>query len=180
MFRKRALANGGGLGVESPGIWNRGLIDALKWTEAVVGMNILQGSATIILLEALEEALDSEADRTICRLVARDQRRHLAYGIGHLAYHLEKRPDRRDQLNVGFFRAEAAYTADLGADRPFLEALVIVLGGAAGEEAGWRRLLDLQERQAEEYLQSLDQAGMTEHRRSFYTAMRRPAAALGV
>ena len=180
VFRKRALANGGGLGVESPGIWNRGLIDALKWTEAVVGMNILQGSATIILLEALEEALDSEADRTICRLVARDQRRHLAYGIGHLAYHLEKRPDRRDQLNVGFFRAEAAYTADLGADRPFLEALVIVLGGAAGEEAGWRRLLDLQERQAEEYLQSLDQAGMTEHRRSFYTAMRRPAAALGV
>lgn len=178
VFRKRALANGGGLGIETPGLWNRSLIDSLKWTECSVAMHILQGVTTVLLLEELEAALPSEAEQTICRLVARDQRRHLAYGEAHLAFHLEKLPERREQLNTGFFRAESAYPADLAADRPFAEALVIVLGGADGHDAGWRRLLDLQERQAAAYLDALDRAGMPEHRARAYPAIHRPLAAL--
>ncbi len=178
VFRKRALANGGGLGIETPGIWNRALVDSLKWTECSVGLHILQGATTIRLLEALETALPSEADQTICRLVARDQRRHLAYGEAHLAFHLQKRPERREQLNTGFFRAESAYASDTAADRPFCEALVIVLGGADGHDAGWRRLLALQERQAQAYLDALDRAGMPEHRARAYAAIHRPLAAL--
>jgi hypothetical protein len=178
VFRKRALANGGGLGIESPNVWNRGLTDALKWTECSVALHILQASTTICLLEALEAALSDESTRTICRLVARDQRRHLAYGEGHLAYHLAKRPERRDQLNTGFFRTESAYANDLAADRPFNEALVLLLGGADGSAAGWRRLAALQERQAAAYLDALERAGMPEHRARAYPAIHHPAAAL--
>ncbi|MHB8577580.1 MAG: hypothetical protein ACYDCQ_19885 [Dehalococcoidia bacterium] len=177
-FRKRALANGGGLGIETPGIWNRLLVDSLKWTEFVAALDILQASADVELLETLAEHAFNDAERTLYSLTARDRRRHLAYGEGHLSFHLAKLPERRDQLNVGFFRAESALVNDLVHDRPFIEAMVIVLGGAAGEEAGWERLLALHERQAEAYLATLDRAGMAEHRDTVYGSLRRPLAGM--
>jgi len=49
---------------------------------------------------------------------------------------------------------------------------------ADGHDAGWRRLLALQERQAQAYLDALDRAGMPEHRARAYAAIHRPLAAL--
>lgn len=177
-FRKRALANGGGLGIETPNLFNRALIDSLKWTEFAVALNVLQAATDVVLLETLETRAFNDAERALYRLTLRDVRRHLAYGEGHLAYHLAKLPERREQLNVGCFRAEAAFAGDLAADRPFTEAMVIVLGGDDGEDAGWERLLDLQSRQAEAYLDALERAGMPEHRNRVYGPLRRPLAGL--
>jgi hypothetical protein len=178
VFRKRALANGGGLGMETPGVWNRILVDSLKWTEFSVACHVLQSAWTIELLDALAEHATSDAERTIYRLVSRDLRRHLAYGEGHLQFHVAKRPDRREQLNQGFFRAESALANDFAADQPFVEALVIVLSGDDGYDAGWQRLLELNERQADAYFAALDRAGMPEHRRRAYAGLRRPLGAL--
>lgn len=178
VFRKRALANKGGLGIESPGIWNRSLGDSLKWTEFVVAMDLLQGTATVTMLEALEEHAPTDCERTIYQLVARDSRRHVEYGVGHVAYHLEHAPERRPQVNIGLFRAEAAWCGDLAADRPFAEALAILLGADDGFDAGWERLEALQERQLEAYLVALERAGLGEHRNAVYPLLRRPTAAL--
>jgi len=176
VFRKRALANGGGLGIETPGIWNRALTDSLRFTELVIAMDIMQPAATLVLLEALAAAVTSEADATIYRLVSRDLRRHLAYGEGHLAYHLQVRPDRRSQIHMGLYRTESSFAHDLGEDRPLAEALVILLGGNDGEEAGWERLIDLQTRQVGAYFDALGRAGMPERRDIAYPGLHQPLA----
>ena len=50
-FRKRALANGGGLGVQAPGFMNRTVYAAFKFTELVTYINVIRGSFTLALAE---------------------------------------------------------------------------------------------------------------------------------
>ena len=50
VFRTRALANGGTLGLESPGLINRRIIESRAgWTETAVVMYLLRGSFTLML-----------------------------------------------------------------------------------------------------------------------------------
>jgi DNA-binding transcriptional ArsR family regulator len=72
-FRKRALANGGGLGYESPGIYNRALHGVLRFTEHVLFLNVMRGSTTLALLEQLAPSASDDCERTLYRLCARDR-----------------------------------------------------------------------------------------------------------
>jgi hypothetical protein len=60
-FRKRALANGGGLGVQQPGFMHRTVYAAFKFTELVMYINILRASFLLALAEN-EHLPKSEAD----------------------------------------------------------------------------------------------------------------------
>ena len=53
-FRKRALANGGGLGLEGPGMVNRMILESRGgWTEAVVYLLVVRGTFTMTLYKYL-------------------------------------------------------------------------------------------------------------------------------
>jgi hypothetical protein len=162
-FRKRALANGGGLGQESPGFMHRALTDALKWTELVVALDLLRTSMTITLLEAAEGFATCEAERILYRLTLRDLRRWQAYGEAHVMYHLERNPDRRRQLDFGIIRADQGMAGDVVRDEPLRDALVILLAKGERRAAGEERLAALRRRQYEDYLACLTRVGMPEH-----------------
>jgi hypothetical protein len=162
-YRKRALTNGGGLGVQSPGVMHRALTDSLKWTELVGALNLFRTSVTLALLET-EALAQTEAEATLYRLTARDLERWLAYGVAHVRYHLEHRPDRRDQLAGGLVRGEAAFAQDTTRDEPLRDALLILLGRGESSRVAHDRLAELRRRQVDRYLDALDRAGLPERR----------------
>jgi hypothetical protein len=162
-FRKRALANGGGLGMQSPGVMHRALTDSLKWTELVAALDLFRTSATLALLET--EALpQSDAEAVLYRLTARDLERWLAYGVAHVRYHLENRPDRREQFALSLVRAEAAFLQDTLRDAPLRDALLVLLGRGERDDVARERLLELRQRQAVRYFDALELAGLPERR----------------
>jgi len=178
-FRKRALANGGGLGVQSPGVMHRALTDALKWTELVAALDLCRTSMTLALLET-EGLARSEAEAALYRLTARDLERWLAYGTTHVRYHLECRPDRREQFLVSLNRAEGAFVQDARQDAPLRDALLVLLGGGERESVASERLADLRRRQAERYYDALERAGLPERRERAAVLLRPVLATAGV
>lgn len=127
-FRKRALANGGGLGVATPGIYHRMITSALKFTELVLAQNIVLDTYFSTVLSALERVAPSDAERTLYRLTLRDLQRHLDYGTGHVNFMLGRLPIMEQQVHAWLGRAEFLLSADLQADTPWREALILLLG----------------------------------------------------
>jgi hypothetical protein len=162
-FRKRALANGGGLGIESPGLMHRALTDALKWSELVAALTITRTSLTMALLETVTGYATCEAERALYTLTARDLRRWQAYGEAHLAYHLEHRPERRRQLDLGMIRADQSFASDTRHDEALRDALIVILARGERRATGEERLMELRHRQYDAYLASLARAGIPEH-----------------
>jgi DNA-binding transcriptional ArsR family regulator len=154
-FRKRALANGGGLGYESPGIYNRALHGVLRFTEHVLFLNVMRGSTTLALLEQLAPSASDDCERTLYRLCARDLARHVAFGTGHLRFHLEQ---QNDQAQIHFYlnRIESAYAVEVERDKPLNEALRVLA------KRDGKTLAALRQQQIDRYLKALSAAGLTD------------------
>ena len=164
-FRKRALANGGGLGVQRPGFMHRAIGSSRKFTEFVLCLNVLRTSFMLSLIERAEPALArNEADRTLYRLVGRDLKRHLAYGTEHLRYYLAREPQKRPQVNAWLGRAEALFGAELRRNVPFNEALVLLLDD--DPKVGVAKLAALRKSQVQDYLDRLTETTLTGHQHS--------------
>ena len=155
-FRKRALFNGGGLGVQTPGFLNRTVYAAFKFTELVIYINILRSAFMLSLAEWGDRIGRSQADRELFELTARDLRRHLAYGSEHLKYYLRANVDHGPRVHTWLNRGEVMLAADLRRDTARREALIFALGDTVQE--GKARLKELREAQLQRYLQTLEAA----------------------
>lgn len=155
-FRKRALANGGGLGIESPGIFHRSIISSLTFTELVLNLNVVRATFNLVIVEALRDVATSEAEKTLYALVARDIHRHIDYGVGHVQYYLQRQPNLHGQIHAWLSRTEMLLVADQQRDTPFNEALILLLGGSADE--GRAKLRELRQRWLAYYLNRLADA----------------------
>jgi hypothetical protein len=142
---------------------HRALTDSLKWTELVAGLDLFRTSTTLALLET-EGLAQTEAEAPLYRLVSRDLERWLAYGTAHVRYHLEQRPDRRDQLLISLVRPEASWVQDTTRDQPLHDALLILLGRGERETVAGERLAALRRRQVDRYFDALDRADLSERR----------------
>ena len=182
-FRKRALANGGSLGVQRPGTMHRAIGSALKFTELVIDLSVVRTSFMLTLLTRFGDRLArSDADRELFRLVSRDLTRHLAYGMEHLRYFLLRQPEKRGQVKAWLARAEMMMAGELRRNVPFNEALVLLLDD--NPKAGAAKLLALRRTQVEEYLERLADVNIRDHRDDlagtlkFYLGEHEPAEAL--
>jgi hypothetical protein len=169
-FRKRALSNGGGLGVQQPGFMHRTVYAAFKFTEYVAYVNILRGSLLLGLCEWGDKIGRSQADRQLFENTANDLRRHLAYGVDHLKHYIRHDPVNRARVDVWLNRGEAMYSADLRRDKPFREALILALGDTVQE--GKARLAELRKHQLDRYLQTLDAASVYNRNETLIPAFR--------
>ncbi len=161
-FRKRALSNGGGLGVQSPGFFNRTVYASFKFTELVVYMNIIRTSFLLALCEHGDRIGRSQADRQLFENAANDLRRHLAYGVEHLRHYLVMGGQaKRRNVRLWLERGEIMMAADLKRDKPLREACILVLGDTVAE--GKARLTELRQAQLRRYLGALDSATYAGH-----------------
>jgi hypothetical protein len=170
-FRKRALANGGGLGVQTPGFFNRTVYAAFKFTELIVYTNIIRSSFMLALCEHGEKIARSKADRQLFELTANDLRRHMAYGIEHLRHFLLMGSlDNRRYVRTWLERGEIMMSADLKRDKPLREALILALGNTVAE--GKTALKELRQAQLRKYTLALEAATYAGHADRITDALR--------
>ncbi|HEU4758412.1 MAG TPA: hypothetical protein VFT91_00360, partial [Dehalococcoidia bacterium] len=175
VFRKRALSNGGGMGIQSPGYFHRAIIDARAWTETSAVLHILSNSFLMGLYQAGEYAAHNEAEARIFRLCMQDIARQLAYGVQHLKYFLLRHHDRRAEVHTYFNKGEAIMVYEQEQDTPLREALIILLGGGLSKEQvldGTRKLEYFKRRWVRDYLARLAAAGLPERRERLHPALR--------
>jgi hypothetical protein len=158
VFRKRALSNGGGLGIQSTGWGFRSVTDARNFTEFIAVQMVLQDSFTLGQYEFCEAYMPHAAEKLLFRLAMQDKARQLAYGIAHLKYVLLHRPDRRLELERYLDKGEAMLIMD-DRDTATREAFAILFAGGKDNIQEGLKLYDrMRRRQLGQYLERLDWA----------------------
>jgi hypothetical protein len=164
-FRKRALANGGGLGVQTPGVYTRAAYSAMKFSEMVAIVMVIRASFQVTLWEEFGHLITrTDADRKLIELSTRDLKRHLSYGLEHLKYFLEVEPAKRGQVHTWLNRGEAAIAAEWARNKPHNEAMMLLLD--SDPRAAKAKLKGIWRRQAEVYKQQLAGIILRDHQLS--------------
>jgi hypothetical protein len=166
VFRKRAMANGGGLmaatGATSGFV---GSIDLSRdFTEMSARLHISGEGAVLTIFRMGELMAYNDAEKAMYRLCAQDEARHVAYGVMHMRYMAETAPERHEEINCYFDEAEAGIlsgSANPAGQAPILsEPLAILLGGGIAKfDEGFKKLVALRRRQIQEYKKRVVSAG---------------------
>ena len=167
VFRKRALINGGGLQLESPGQVNRLLLESRAgWTETSLLLHILRGSFTQVLYRCGAAYAPTPADEVLFRHALQDNARHVAYAMQHLRYAVTHRADFADQIQRFMTGAELAVAKD-ERDPVLWEALAIVFGGGVRQMGeGMQVVRHLRREYVRSYLRRLEWIGVDRRSRA--------------
>jgi hypothetical protein len=162
VFRKRALANGGGLLSASPGQEEllAAILTAPDYTTASALMHIFGEGFVLTLFRQGEFLAPTEVEKTIFRLCMQDEARHVAYGVKHLQYLIERHPERADQIHALLDVGEQAIfklTLEPQTSEP---RAILAGGGLANIELGLSRMGFIYRKQVKEYLNRMKVAGL--------------------
>ena len=156
-FRKRALTNGGGLGLQAPTDFSRAAQEARSFPE-LAAVLFVQDSMLLTLFKNGDSIAQNQLERDMYALVARDRRRLMDYHIERMKHFLFKMPDRREEQNLYLAKAEGRMVKDW-ADPVVSEPLAILLGGGRDKiEAGQVKLAELRKQQVQQYVNDLESA----------------------
>jgi hypothetical protein len=157
-FRKRALWTGRGLGVQTPGHFNRELLGAMRFQGAIADINVFAASFLAALYES--EALPPTAeDAKLFGLCRKDLQNHIDFGVEHLRFHLEQKPEQLPRVTLLFDIAEVRWAKDLMLDKEFEHALVVLLG-KGDPEVGLRELALVRQKMVTGYQAALGRIGI--------------------
>ncbi len=183
VFRKRILANGGGLGMTiSLGSALAGMGDAgakaattrqvstsanplfSTWNHVSYAIHVVFEGAILSMFRFGEFLGKTDVDKQIFRMVMQDEARHVAYGTMHLKYLLEHAPDpeaRLREIHELATRAEMFFL-DLFFLHPATVESCAVLGGDGldGLGAGIEKYKALYRKMREEYISRTARAGL--------------------
>lgn len=170
VFRKRALAGGGGLLHASPASeWAlKSILEAPTHTMGTFLLNLLGEGLVLSIFRSGEFIARTPADKEIFRLCMQDEARHVSYGTLELFNHLEHHPDRAAAIEQLHRFADLGEQIILTAltDPTLVEPIAVLMGGGvdhfddgmAGIEILWSVIV-------EEYLQRCERAGFPRRER---------------
>ena len=161
-FRKRALSNGGGLGLESPGQMNRMLLESTGgWPETVLALHIMRGTFTMTLYRYGESIAHNPAEKVMFARCIQDKARHLAYGLEHLRYAVSHTEGKDIVFSRLLGVIEDVFGREL--DDPVLrESLAIIFGGGIeGAQSGMDKYHQLMRDFARQYLANMEYIGVS-------------------
>ena len=171
VFRKRALANGGGLMQQArafAGGFTGGIDNARDFTEMSARLH-LAGEGLVLTIFRMSEAMSyNDAEKAIYRLAASDESRHVAFGVMHLKYLAEAEPERSEEIHAYLDEVEQTLMLGTGAgqENPLQRgsitgsSLEVLLGGGDDKmEEGQNIAMAMRQRQVKEYAQRVRVAG---------------------
>ena len=161
-FRKRCLANGGGLGLESRGRMNRAILESRGgWTEAVVYAYLLRGFYTQSQYRFLLAHAHNAAEREIFANCLADHARHMTYALDHLKYAITQRERQKAIMNTILLLGERTLAREI-AEPVQSSALAIVFGGGieGARQEGAATWLALVRSAIREYLDACEWLGI--------------------
>ncbi len=136
VFRKRALANGGGLGRASAVVerFLQLILDAESYDEGSALMHLLGEGIVLSLFRAGEAISPSPVEKKIFRLCMQDEARHVAYGTMHLRYRLERDPSMAEEFH-GYLDRGEEIIAMIFATPEIAEPTAILAAGGVDQAA---------------------------------------------
>jgi hypothetical protein len=164
VFRKRGLAGGQGLKRASVAVEQalKEILFAGTYPEGSASMNLMLGSVLLTLYRFAAAIAPSLVEQRLFRLAIQDKARHVAYGMGHVRYHLAHQPRQKEFLQDYLDRTEHCIFGILGSSE-VVGALTIMAGGGIDPEAlgaGRRRVARFLERAIGEYLERRERLGL--------------------
>ncbi len=174
VFRKRALANGGGMMQQSrafAGSFAGGIDSARDFTEMSARLHISGEGLVLTLFRMGERMSYNDAEKHIYRLAASDESRHVAFGVLHLKYLSEVQPERKEEIHNYLDEVEQGLVFSTGSSQNPLargggiggNSLAILLGGGIDKiEEGEQIAMAMRQRQIKEYIQRVRVAGFGE------------------
>jgi hypothetical protein len=166
VFRKRALSNGGGLGLQTPGWAFRAIVDARNFSEMTTIQMVLMDSITLGEYQYGEKYAKNPAEKLIFTRAMQDKARHIAYGITHLKYLLLHRTERRDEIQRYLDKGEALLERDEQKDTAMREAFAIYFaGGKDNVREGLQTFREMRARSLRQYLARLKWATLDREER---------------
>jgi hypothetical protein len=174
VFRKRALANGGGLVDSSFGASQ--LLSADNFTEMTARLHLVGEGFVQTIFRMGELIANNEAEKRIYRLAAQDESRHLAFGVTHLKYLMETEPERKEEMHHYLDVQEGALgqsNGSLTTNPATGEALAILAGGGIDKiDEGFQKLMIMRKKQINEYMHRLEVIGLGDRRERMAPGMK--------
>jgi hypothetical protein len=130
-FTRRAEAGGIGLGTSavSGQLSLQTLLEEPDFTTAAFLLCVMGEGTFLTLLKFLEEYAPDPVTAALARLAHRDEARHVAFGIEHLRYVLEREPERRTSLAAAVERRSRMLSVVSGLSPYVHDALTVLAGG---------------------------------------------------
>ena len=164
VFRKRALANGGGLlySRSSGETLLRSILEAKTYTQATALLHLLGEGFILDIFRMGELIAPSPVEKKIFRMAMQDEARHVAYGTMHLRYAVEADPDVAEEIHEALDHGEMLLTM-FGTNADFGSALAYLLGGGEEhiEDKGFPLQMEMQRHQFTSYLARCERAGIS-------------------
>ena len=164
VFRKRALANGGGLLLSRNGATSllRTIIEAKSYTQATALMHLLGEGFVLDLFRMGELISPSDVEKRIFRMCMQDEARHVAYGTMHIRYSVEHDPDVAEEIHEALDHGEMILT-EFGTAPDVSTALAVLLAGGVEdvEAKGFPLSLEMSKKQFSSYLARCERAGIS-------------------
>jgi hypothetical protein len=154
VFTRRALLSGGPLGTSSAGgrASLQTLLNEPDFTTASFLLSVLGEGTFLDLLRFIGDHAPDQATADVTRLAARDEARHVAFGVAHTAHLAGLDKSYLGTLRQSVERRHAVLQDTAGLNAEVFDALVLLAAGAwtpDGIRRGWRAVRDLQARMDE-------------------------------
>jgi TusA-related sulfurtransferase len=107
----------------------RTLFEASDFSQATFLLSVLGEGTFVNLLNFLHEHAPDPVTRQICRLAARDEARHVAFGMAHLEHRLAVQPDYQASLRNAVEQRYDELAGSAGLNEEVFDALVLLAAG---------------------------------------------------
>lgn len=107
----------------------KSLLDEPDFSVASFLLSVLGEGTFVNLLQFLQTLAPDPLTRQIARLAARDEARHVALGMSHLLYRLQREPDFRHRLASAVEQRFDALAGTSGLNEEVFDALILIAAG---------------------------------------------------
>jgi len=162
VFRKRALANGGGLGKASvlSELSLKRIFDAPSFSAQTGRLHLLGEGFVLTLFRQGEFIAPSHVEQEIFRRCLQDEARHVGYGTMHLRAQLKAKPELAEQIHCELDDAEQILLQTFSVPEAVEPMAILMGGGVKHFDKGMEMQGQLWRRIVHEYLQRCDSAGL--------------------
>ena len=131
VFTRRALLKRNQLGLSTAGgqASLKTLFDESEFAVASFLLSVLGEGTFVSLLHFLQLHAPDPVTRQIAKLTARDEARHVAFGMAHLQYQLQRDADLRGRLAIAVEERHDALSQTAGLNEEVFDALILLAAG---------------------------------------------------
>jgi hypothetical protein len=137
VFTRRALLKRRDLGLSTAGgqASLKTLFDESEFAVASFLLSVLGEGTFVTLLHFLHEHAPDPVTRQIAKLTARDEARHVAFGMAHLQYQLQRDAGLQHRLAAAIESRHESLARSAGLNEEVFDALILFAAGEWGVEA---------------------------------------------